>query len=59
MLDRATGEQEAFPERQISDIRKEMQRIAGSGLIIRGTAVALRTVPGIRRPYIGSGITRS
>ena len=47
MFDRATGEQEAFPERQISDIRKEMQRIAGSGLTIRGTAVALQTVLGI------------
>ena len=47
MFDQGTDAQEAFPERQISDINKEMQRIAGSDLTLHRIAFSLQTVPGI------------
>ena len=47
MFDQGTDAQEAFLERLISDIHKEMQQIAGSDLAIHRPAVALQTVPGI------------
>ena len=46
-FDLVTDDYEAYLERQISSIDKEIQLIVGSDLTIHRTAVALRTVPGI------------
>ena len=46
-FDLVTGDYEAYLERQISSMNKEIQLIVGSDMDLHRTAVALQTVPGI------------